>query len=743
LAACFTERYWRSGSIYDLQEAIENNQLAVYRTEEDHSEYSNRIQNLATTFRLRYRRSGNRNDLITALDYNRTAVEKQPQDPSALQNLAASLTELYWNTNDLQHLQQALEENQRALHQTHMGCPEYIQRLQNNLALSFKAQYDISNKQDDLEKAVESIKFATYMLPKDSPRRHHCLQNWAMMLLAKFAPTNDITYLKGASDKFEESFESPISQFLWTLDAAQTWESIEEGLGYLDVEHKNYTSPNLRAHAVAFDLLSDVLWMGNSLSVRQVGHRKMQIAHTTSDALRICIMEGKLRRGIEFAEKGSAMIFQQRLQLNKCTHKLLAPEDAKALEAHSIQLVSQMHTDPCQVRIARQKLLETIRRQPGLDKFLLPRQYSDLCQVSQNGPVIILNSHPRSCDAIILVHPASEPIYINLEITLVALQQAKKTLKKLLASCNSRNIELNTSRLSGDQYRGVGPDPQQGLSDVLRWLQSCIISPIYQVLKANNVPEKRLWWCPLGMFVGLPLHAADISDRFIQSYTPSLGVLLNAMKETENAPKPKIGVVGVSINSGHETLSHVAEEIERIAAITRKHNVELYMPSSLQATVTEVKKQLQTCTWVHFACHGVQNPVDPVKSFLQLYDTNLNLESILEMSLPNAEFVFLAACQTAKGDVELVNESLHLGGAFIAAGFKAAIGTMWTMMDEDGPIIAEGVYGHLFNEARLQKLKTPHPKVADTAEALQIAVRKLRDSGVPYERWMPFIHIGV
>ncbi|KAJ7464393.1 CHAT domain-containing protein, partial [Mycena latifolia] len=147
--------------------------------------------------------------------------------------------------------------------------------------------------------------------------------------------------------------------------------------------------------------------------------------------------------------------------------------------------------------------------------------------------------------------------------------------------------------------------------------------------------------------------------------------------------------------------------------------------------------------WIHFACHGFQNPVDPTKSSLQLCDGQLDLGSILQMSLPNPEFVFLAACQTAKGDTELVNESLHLGGAFVTAGFKAAIGTMWTMMDEDGPIVAETVYSHLFDEQRLKRLNMRHPEAKDTAEALQIAVRKLRDSGVPYECWMPFIHIGV
>ncbi|KAJ7738679.1 hypothetical protein DFH07DRAFT_752413 [Mycena maculata] len=84
----------------------------------------------------------------------------------------------------------------------------------------------------------------------------------------------------------------------------------------------------------------------------------------------------------------------------------------------------------------------------------------------------------------------------------------------------------------------------------------------------------------------------------------------------------------------------------------------------------------------------------------------------------------------------LVNESFHLGGGFIAAGFKGAIGTLWSMNDEDGPLVAETVYSHLFRDGR-------QPQASDAAEALHLAVRKLREKGVPYERWMPFIHMGV
>ncbi|KAJ7078335.1 hypothetical protein C8R44DRAFT_654589, partial [Mycena epipterygia] len=127
-------------------------------------------------------------------------------------------------------------------------------------------------------------------------------------------------------------------------------------------------------------------------------------------------------------------------------------------------------------------------------------------------------------------------------------------------------------------------------------------------------------------------------------------------------------------------------------------------------------------SWIHLACHGTQDVVEPTKSCLLLYGGNLEMETILRMPLTNAECIFLAACQTAMGDANLVNESFHLGGGFIAAGFCGAIGTMWSMNDSD-----EIVYFHLFQEGR-------QPQASDAAEALQLAVKELKARKVPHER---------
>jgi CHAT domain-containing protein len=184
-----------------------------------------------------------------------------------------------------------------------------------------------------------------------------------------------------------------------------------------------------------------------------------------------------------------------------------------------------------------------------------------------------------------------------------------------------------------------------------------------------------------------------------------------------------------------QELPGVEEEITKISSIAGNR----YQVQSLigeNTTVDSVKQALNDCAWIHLACHGEQNILEPPKSCLQLYGGTLELETILQMSLPNAEFVFLAACQTAKGDATLVNESFHLGGGFIAAGFQGAIATMWSMMDEDGPVVAETVYTHLLGSGQ-------RPRASEAAKALQLAVRKMRDAGVPYERWVPFIHLGI
>ncbi|KAJ7263803.1 CHAT domain-containing protein [Mycena rebaudengoi] len=459
---------------------------------------------------------------------------------------------------------------------------------------------------------------------------------------------------------------------------------------------------------------------------------RINVSQATSNAISACIDSLNLRLAIELLEQGLGTTFQQLLQL-KANLDLLPQKEAEKLKLLSVDLYSGTAEHPQRVAADRNALINEIRNHPGLENFLHPKPYTDLCHVSQHGPLVILNSHHDHCDSIILLNPITDPLHLALpSVSVDRLKVQKSLLRDLIKGRNVRSRELPQARLYGYQ-EGI----EVGLDGFLNWVWTCIVQPIYIALNTNGITSGRLWWCPTGDFTGLPLHAADSADQFIQSYTPTLGALLEANSRTPSTNSPHIGLVGVTHTGprGDQELPGVEEEITKISSIAGgQYQVQILIGES--ATVDSVKQTLDDCPWIHLACHGEQNIIEPPKSCLQLYGGTLELETILQMSLPKAEFAFLAACQTAKGDAALVNESFHLGGGFIAAGFQGAIATMWSMVDEDEPVVAETVYSHLLGSGQ-------RPRASEAAKALQLAVRKMRDAGVPHERWVPFLHLGI
>ncbi|KAJ7656612.1 CHAT domain-containing protein [Mycena rosella] len=562
----------------------------------------------------------------------------------------------------------------------------------------------------DLDAALHHGKEAAKLTKKGHPDRAGCLEHLAQCYRHYYIQFREPRYLEAVHTHYLEFFESP------TLTPEDVWAT---ALDWASFAEEFQPSDCVTAYTAAFNLLPDLLWIGNSIPVRHEAIRRLEIGHKTSIAAKTCIDLSDLTTAVEIMEQGLATIFQQMLQL-KTDANQLQPAQAESLRMISTQLYSGNSENQRGFAIERKDLLKEIHEQPGLEYFLLPKPYEVLRHASQGGPIVILNSHEDSCDGIIILDPTSSPIHVSLpNTTLEILQSQRAILKELLGRCN----EYFTSK-----------PPEECFADLLAWLWTEIVSPVYQVLDSHGIHNGRLWWLPTGAFAGLPLHAASGTDQFIHSYTATLGSLLDAYTKKSSGTS-KFGIVGVTHTGPHGTdyLKGVEEEVARISSIIKGP---INFLDGKQATVDAVKVQLQDCSWVHLACHGKQESGDPTKSYLKLYGGILELDTILRMPLLNAEFVFLAACQTAMGDAELVNESFHLSGGFIAAGFRSSIGTLWAMNDQDGPLVADIVYSYLFRDS------SP-PQAKDSAEALHIAIKELKARKVPYERWIPFIHMGV
>jgi CHAT domain-containing protein len=190
-------------------------------------------------------------------------------------------------------------------------------------------------------------------------------------------------------------------------------------------------------------------------------------------------------------------------------------------------------------------------------------------------------------------------------------------------------------------------------------------------------------------------------------------------------------------------LPGIAEEVAKIRQHFLSNNI-VHL-NDTDATVKGVLSAMYEprCQFVHLACHGLQHPKDPTKSAFALQDGELQLSQLMARSTANAELAFLSACQTATGDTNLPEEAVHLAASMLSAGYKAVIGTMWSIGDQDAPLVADEVYRQL--KKNMKQREGDEGGRLNTAYALHEAVKRLRDEvgESNFLRWVPFVHFGL
>jgi CHAT domain-containing protein len=195
--------------------------------------------------------------------------------------------------------------------------------------------------------------------------------------------------------------------------------------------------------------------------------------------------------------------------------------------------------------------------------------------------------------------------------------------------------------------------------------------------------------------------------------------------------------VSQSHTPGQNRLPNADKELELIKQFDSSLNIRSLRGQS--ATVERVLEGMEERSWVHFACHAIQHASSPTNSAFCLHNGHLTLLKIITKSFHNADFAFLSACQTAAGDENLPDEAVHLAAGMLTSGYRSVIATMWSIKDDDAPLIAGEVYPRLVSE--------PVPDSAMAAHALHDAVKclreKLEETGNPaFLSWVPFIHVG-
>ncbi|EUC62772.1 aromatic di-alanine and TPR containing protein [Rhizoctonia solani AG-3 Rhs1AP] len=748
LAVSHGRRFQRLGEMGDLDKAIKYESRALATTPHDDPHLSSYLYNLAVFYTDRFKRSGELNDLEKAIKHETRALALTPDGHSfrsiRLANLGVSHSNRFERLGERVDLDKAIEYGSRALGSIPDGHPLTATYL-TNLSASYNLRFQLLGDLADLEKAIEFASRALELTAEDHPNTCLMQLNLAKLYVHYYEHSNNPAHLQDSLHRFRVACESPVGAPRDRFDSAREWA----------IRAAKHSSLNcIEAYQTVIDLLPQFVWLGATTTQR---YEDLKLVGTLAlDAATAAILTANYPLALELLEHSRCVVWNQNIMLQSPFDRLQAshPSLATRLQTAAKQLhnvssesresstgsytseqVAQNHH-----RLAKEydELLTQARKLHGFEDFLRPIKATELVGVAKNGPVVTIHCHEFRCDVLVILPKESNVAFLRLP---------NFTGKK---ARNARSMIEASLKRQGLRERGVRvrqePDVTDVFKNALAMIWNDLIKPTLEFLGyMDDVPVASLphiTWCPTGAASFLPLHAAgdyDLPDArvfnyVVSSYTPTLTALL-ASTPSALISSSQMLAIGQEATPGHKPLPGTKKELAYVKSHVEKKAGYSQLIDD-QATPLTVLNAMEQHDWVHLACHAHQNVYDPTKSGFFLHEGTLDLAAISRRSFKKKGLAFLSACQTATGDETLPDEAVHLASGMLMAGYSSVIATMWSVVDEDAPFVADKVYSQLMVHGKLGN--------GEAGKALHNAVAGLRTKVGEQEfgRWVPYIHIG-
>ncbi|KAF8129595.1 CHAT domain-containing protein, partial [Boletus edulis] len=634
-----------------------------------------------------------------------------------------------------------------------------------NLGTSFMTRFLRLGELRDLEDAISIHRDAIVLTPHGHPHKPTMLNNLANSFKVRFECLREPSDLEDAISLYSHAASVPIGSISVRFRASRHWISCARRIHHPSL---------LRAYSIAINLFPQLAWIGLSLTHRYAELKRG--ADVVREAAAAALDSGYPELAVEWLEQGHSIVWGELFQLRGSYEQLssahpdharrlhdlsAALDDSGATREKSLSTFSEstdgaIHraTQTLQqeadrhrtLAIERDKLLQEIRRLPGFQRFLLPKDFAQLRASAHSGPVVMLNAAETRCDALILLADVDHVIHVPLpKFNLQRSAGLQNMLGRLLGDARATPFDDRQGRAA---TRGAG-----SWETLLSTLFNGVVKPVLDALAISTVGDlSRIFWCPTGPFVFLPIHAAGlygtqysspghkVSDFVVSSYVPTLSILTRSPNfSVPPSDDLRLLFVPQPPSDGQIHLQGVARELRQISTVVgNSPSARTTLLESSVGTVEEVLGLMKDVDWVHFACHGIQDAAKPTDSDLCLANgRRLKISDIIGLSRSRGGLAFLSACQTAMGDEGLTDEAIHIAAGMLFAGYGGVIGTMWSISDRLAPVVARGVYEYLFRNGT-------RPDHRDAARALHEAVGRLRESGeASFVTWVPFIHVGL
>jgi CHAT domain-containing protein/tetratricopeptide (TPR) repeat protein len=741
-------RFGHQGNPIDLDEGISLHEEVLHLCPVGHESRGFPLGNLGLTLIARFNERGVIDDITRSISLYREALTLHPpghpRRDTTLGNLALALTTRYNKLDVIEDLNEAIDLNRESLRLKGLDHPERHVTLF-NLSSAFCSRFAHTRKNEDVEEAIARCQESLEALPSLHPDRYFSYMWLKTAYLSRYRMQLNPADLSLAIENFRLASHHPTQGFPYRIRIALNWVAAAES--------RQHDSA-LEAYQTCFELFnSHVMTRSSIISRREAASAFHGAQSLPVDAASFAIRRGHLQHAVELAEQG-------RGQQWSLVSRLRTPlEDLESTSPELARKVSELNkhlagaqgsagstdrvTADCAATEYRKLTREweaavvRIRNIQGFSRFLLPSAYEDLQAAACHGPVIILVASQYSCGSII-VPTSGEPHHVPLpSIALADLNNLKERFTRAIR---------HASRMNPAETR-------TDLMVLLRIVWDEIMLPIVNVLEhvVKLKRRSRIWLCPTAAFTSIPLHAANpfqtkadrskepcLEDLYVCSYTPTLSALVRSRQLMKKRVTPSFVAIGQGqpgAGKGKALLA-VDSELELVHKLVPATASRTTI-SGDAATRAGALEAFEKNTWVHLACHGKQDPVQPYYSHFVMRDEHLTLLDIMERDIPRAEFAFLSACHTAVGDKETPDEVIHLAAGIQFSGFKSVVGTLWEVDDSVAKHVVEAFYKYMFHP-----MEEGVMDCTKAAWALNCATHSVKTK-VQLEQRMVFVHIGV
>jgi hypothetical protein len=734
LGGVLQARFGRTGQLPDLDQAITLFRDAVDGTPADHPDRAGYLADLGGVLQDRFGRTGQLADLDQAITIGREAVAAsrigQADRPRMLSNLGAALQTRFERTGQPEDLDNAIAVDREALDATPAGHPSRPVYL-SNLAGALWSRFGSSRQLADIDQAITAVRAAIAATPVDHPAQCRYLSNLGRALQDRHERSGQRADLDQALEAFRAASEILTASAEERVTAAQRW-------GRCALLNGDPGSA-AEGYAIAVELLPVMAWHGLDQPTRE--HYLRQWAGLAADAAAAAVAAGQETRAVELLETGRSVLWTEASHLRHDLAALRerAPDLAAALETSRAVLneppgppVPGREADAGAEQVQREERLmlegrrqaardwdaavERIRLVEDFENFLRPVPFSELRAAASGGPVVIVNISGHASHALI-VTPATGPAA---DAGVVVVELPAAPMGTVIGQAGSLVRALSREGDPAVDWQAREED-RHAVFNILAWSWEAITEPILTALSYTRTPGQRieewprLWWSPTGPAAVLPLHAAgrhprtitqyqvmgeaaaladSVAGRVISSYTPTVTALTRS--RARSAPdRVRQLAVGLPEAPAYRrdtgSLPAVPDELEVIASYLPPPGQATHLLGAT-ATYQAVLKALPGHSWLHLACHGVQHRADAGLSAFLLYDQPLTLAGLAALNLPETDLAYLSACQTATGDLRLLDEALHLAGALQLVGYRQVLATLWSIADDTAPAMADVIY---------------------------------------------------